>query len=92
MAGVDGITGDPTVVTAAGTGPQAAGAPPLVVDGEVQIQATLTAVADGEDAENTVRAVRDAVHAAPRTAARSWSAAPPRSSSTPSTPRPATCG
>ena len=51
------------VVTAAGTGPQAAGAPPLVVDGEVQIQATLAAAADSEEAENTVRAVRDAVHA-----------------------------
>ncbi len=31
----------------------------------MQIQATLSAVADGEDAENTVRAVRDAVHAIP---------------------------
>ena len=41
VAGVEGISGEPTVVTAAGAGPQAAGAPPLVVDGEVQIQATL---------------------------------------------------
>ena len=65
IAGVDGIAGEPTVVTAAGTGPQAAGAPPLVVNGEVQVQATLSAVADGEAAENTVRAVRDAVHAIP---------------------------
>jgi len=62
VAGVDGISGEPTIVTAAGTGPQAAGAPPLVVDGQVQIQATLTAAADSEEAENTVRAVRDAVH------------------------------
>lgn len=65
VAGVDGITGTPVVVTAAGTGPQAAGAPPLVIDGQVQIQATLSAVADGEDAENTVRAVRGSVHALP---------------------------
>jgi RND superfamily putative drug exporter len=65
VAEVDGISGAPTVVTAAGAGPQASGAPPLVVDGQVQIQATLSAVADGEDAENTVRAVRDAVHAIP---------------------------
>ena len=39
-----------------------------MVDGEVQIQATLTAAADSEEAENTVRAVRDAVHAHARTA------------------------
>ena len=36
-----------------------------MVNGEVQIQATLDAVADCEEAENTVRAVRDAVHAIP---------------------------
>ena len=65
VAAVEGISGEPTIVTAAGTGPQAAGAPPLVVNGEVQIQATLSAIADGEEAENTVRAVRDAVHAIP---------------------------
>ncbi len=65
VAGVPGISGEPSVLTAAGTGPQAAGAPPLVVNGEVQIQATLTGIADGEEGENTVRAVRDAVHAIP---------------------------
>ncbi len=65
VAGIDGISGEPTVVTEAGAGPQAAGAPPLVVNGEVQIQATLDAAADSEAAENTVRAVRDAVHAIP---------------------------
>jgi len=65
VGGVDGISGEPTAVTAGGTGPQAAGAPPLVVNGQVQIQATLAAAADSEDAENTVRAVRDAVHALP---------------------------
>ena len=62
VAGVDGISGEPTLVTAAGAGPRAAGTPPLVVDGEVQIQATLDAASDSEEAENTVRAVRDAVH------------------------------
>jgi RND superfamily putative drug exporter len=62
VAGVDGISGEPTLVTAAGAGPRAAGTPPLVVDGEVQIQATLAAASDSEEAENTVRAVRDAVH------------------------------
>lgn len=61
VGAVEGISGEPTIVTAAGAGPQAAGAPPLVVDGQVQIQATLTAAADSEEAENTVRAVRDAV-------------------------------
>jgi RND superfamily putative drug exporter len=65
VAEVDGISGAPAVVTAGGAGPQASGAPPLVINGQVQIQATLSAVADGEDAENTVRAVRDAVHAIP---------------------------
>ena len=63
VAAVPGISGEPTIVTEAGTGPQAAGAPPLVVDGQVQIQATLADAADSEPAENTVRAVRDAVHA-----------------------------
>ena len=91
VAGVDGITGTPTVVTAAGTGPQAAGAPPLVVNGQVQIQATLSAVADGEDAENTVRAVRDAVHALPDGGSILVGGERP-SSWTPSTPPPATCG
>ncbi len=65
VGAVPGISAPPTAVTAAGAGPQSAGQPPLVVDGTVQIQATLTAAADSEDAENTVRAVRDAVHAIP---------------------------
>ena len=66
VAGVDGhLAVSRQSLTAAGTGPQAAGAPPLVVNGEVQIQATLTGVSDGEEGENTVRAVRDAVHAIP---------------------------
>ncbi|HOZ57506.1 MAG TPA: MMPL family transporter [Nakamurella multipartita] len=64
-AGVEGISGEPAVLTAAGVGPQAAGLPPLVVDGKVQIEATLTAASDSEAAEETVRAVRTAVHAVP---------------------------
>ena len=65
VGAVDGISGEPQILTAAGTGPQAAGAPPLVVDGKVQIQATLSAAADSEEAEATVRAVRTAAHAVP---------------------------
>ena len=65
VGGVDGISGEPQILTAAGAGPQAAGAPPLVVDGKVQIQATLSAAADSEEAEATVRAVRTAAHAVP---------------------------
>ena len=73
-------------------GPQAAARRRWWWTGPVQIQATLTAAADSEERRTTVRAVRDAVHARRRTAARSWSAAPRRSRSTPSTPRRATCG
>ena len=65
VGGVDGISGRPAVVTEAGVGPQAAGAPPLVVNGTVQIQATLDAAADSEQAEEAVRAVRAAAHAVP---------------------------
>ncbi len=65
VAGVDGISGEPAVLTSAGVGPSAAGAAPLVVDGTVQIQATLAAAADSEAAEATVRAVREAAHAVP---------------------------
>ncbi len=65
VGAVPGISSPPAALTAAGAGPQAAGQPPLVVDGTVQIQATLSAAADSEDAENTVRAVREAVHAIP---------------------------
>ena len=41
VAGVEGISGEPAVVTAAGTGPQAAGGAAAGGDGQVQIQATL---------------------------------------------------
>jgi len=65
VASVDGISGQPTVVTETTGGRPSSSAPPKVVDGLVQVQATLTATSDSEDAQNTVRAVRDAVHAIP---------------------------
>ncbi|MBE1492763.1 MMPL family transporter [Plantactinospora soyae] len=52
----------------ASTGPGAPGgaaAEPKVVDGRVQLQATLTTSADSEEAEETVRRLRVAVHAVP---------------------------
>jgi RND superfamily putative drug exporter len=61
---VPGLSADPVVVTAASAG----GAPstaPLVVDGRIQIQATPTAAADSAEAEQTVRDVRNALHALP---------------------------
>ncbi|MBM9469060.1 MMPL family transporter [Nakamurella leprariae] len=39
------------------------GGPPLVVDGRVQVQATLTDAADSQAAEDTIRAARAALHA-----------------------------
>ncbi|ASW56217.1 hypothetical protein CIK06_21735 [Plantactinospora sp. KBS50] len=53
----------------AGAAPDTAGgqdaAAPKVVDGRVQLQATLTAPADSSAAEETVRQIRTAVHAVP---------------------------
>ncbi len=43
----------------------APGGPPKVVDGRVQIQATLTSAPDSDAAESTVRAIRAAAHAVP---------------------------
>ncbi len=51
------------VVTAQGR--PAPGGAPKVVDGRVQLQATLAAAPDSEQADETVRALRDAVHAVP---------------------------
>ncbi len=65
VAGIDGISGAPTLVTETAGGRPSSSAPPKVVDGLVQVQATLTATSDSEDGQNTVRAVRDAVHAIP---------------------------
>lgn len=66
VAAVPGISGQPAAVSASGA-PASAGAPqtPAVVDGRVQIQATLAATPDSQAAKDTVRAVRAAVHALP---------------------------
>jgi putative drug exporter of the RND superfamily len=45
--------------------PGAPGDPPRVVDGRVQLQATLQAAADSQEADRTVRDLRVAVHAVP---------------------------
>ncbi|GAA3744839.1 MMPL family transporter [Plantactinospora mayteni] len=45
--------------------PGASGGPPKVVDGRVQLQATLRPPADSAEAEQTVRELRVAVHAVP---------------------------
>ncbi|MGX7675625.1 MMPL family transporter [Plantactinospora sp. DSM 117369] len=58
---------DPNAVgseTAPGA-PGASGGPPKVVDGRVQLQATLMAPADSAEAEQAVRELRVAVHAVP---------------------------
>ena len=64
LATVDGVAADPIVVSAPGQGAPGTGAP-LVVDGRVQLQATLTAAADSEQARTAVEQVRTAVHALP---------------------------
>ncbi|WP_240757689.1 MMPL family transporter [Nakamurella flava] len=66
VAAVPGISGQPAAVTASGA-PASAGnpQPAAVVDGRVQIQATLASTPDSPAAKDTVRAVRDAVHALP---------------------------
>ncbi|MFC6021727.1 MMPL family transporter [Plantactinospora solaniradicis] len=59
---------DPGGSTGPGAGPGTPGgaaAEPKVVDGRVQLQATLTASADSEQAEETVRRLRVAVHRVP---------------------------
>jgi RND superfamily putative drug exporter len=62
LRGVPGLAPDPMVVSA---GPTSAAAAPLVVDGRIQIQATVTASSDSDAAEQTVRAVRTALHQLP---------------------------
>ncbi|WFE61803.1 MMPL family transporter [Micromonospora sp. WMMD714] len=47
------------------TGPPDPDAPPLVVDGQVQLEATLTDPPDSDAAERTVRDLREAVHRVP---------------------------
>ena len=93
VAGVEGISGQPTLVTddraAARRRPDA---PPKVVNGLVQVQATLTATVGLARTPRTPsgRCVTPCTPS-PSTAARSWSAGTPPSRSTPSTPRRATC-
>lgn len=55
---VDGVA--PGVAALSQSG--APGGPPKVVDGRVQIQATLTESADSDGAEDTVREIRETVH------------------------------
>nr|WP_240188871.1 MMPL family transporter [Nakamurella flavida] len=61
LAGVAGLAPDPTVVSAQPGGDGA----PLVVDGRVQIQATLTAASDSAEARATVEQARTVLHALP---------------------------
>ncbi|GIG92683.1 membrane protein [Plantactinospora endophytica] len=56
--------GDPNA-TGPDAGPGSSGGPPKVVDGRVQLQATLRAPADSAEAEQTVRELRVAVHRVP---------------------------
>ncbi|MGK5674398.1 MMPL family transporter [Micromonospora sp. URMC 106] len=58
VAAVRPVTGEPT-------GPPDPNAPPKVVDGTVQLQATLADPPDSDGAERTVRELRRAVHAVP---------------------------
>ncbi|MEO3930946.1 MMPL family transporter [Micromonosporaceae bacterium B7E4] len=51
--------------TGSDAAPGASAGPPKVVDGRVQLQATLMAPADSAEAEQTVRELRVAVHAVP---------------------------
>ncbi len=63
---IDGLTPNPVVVSAQPQGaPGAAAGPPLVVDGNVQIQVTPTAATDSAAAKQTVRDVRSKLHALP---------------------------
>ncbi|MEV1146570.1 MMPL family transporter [Micromonospora sp. NPDC049799] len=52
-------------VTAERAGPPEENAPPKVVDGRVQLEATLAAPPDSDGAERTIRDLRVAVHAVP---------------------------
>lgn len=54
-----------TIPGAPGGAAGTAGAAPTVLDGQVLVQATLTSAADSDEAETTVRAVRDELHALP---------------------------
>jgi len=59
------VPGVVSVVPYTGAGPPVAGAAPIVVDGLVQLEATLAAPSDSQAAQNTVSDLRAAVHAVP---------------------------
>ncbi|PWK64426.1 RND superfamily putative drug exporter [Streptomyces sp. CG 926] len=59
---VDGVA-SATPVTASASGRP--GGEPLLVDGRIRIDATLTSAADSDEAKNTVRELRERVHAVP---------------------------
>ncbi|GAB3152765.1 MMPL family transporter [Micromonospora sonneratiae] len=66
VRGVPGIAQvSPVSANGAPTGRPGTDATPRVVDGRIQLQATLSAAPDSEAAERTVRQLRQAVHAVP---------------------------
>ncbi|MEU3454279.1 MMPL family transporter [Micromonospora sp. NPDC006766] len=63
--GVPGVSSVRPVTAAGPGGPTQPNAQPLVVDGRVQLEATLTDPPDSHAAEQTVRNLREAVHKVP---------------------------
>ncbi|MBW4702646.1 MMPL family transporter [Micromonospora sp. RL09-050-HVF-A] len=63
--GVPGVAAVRPVTRRDQTGPPDPDAPPLVVDGRVQLEATLTDPPDSDAAERTIRDLREAVHRVP---------------------------
>ncbi|MBO4163263.1 MMPL family transporter [Micromonospora antibiotica] len=63
--GVPGVAAVRPVTRRDQTGPPDPNAPPLVVDGRVQLEATLTDPPDSDAAERTIRDLREAVHRVP---------------------------
>ncbi|MEV4769112.1 MMPL family transporter [Micromonospora humida] len=63
--GIAGVSTVRPVTQRDQAGPPDPDAPPLVVDGRVQLEATLTDPPDGDAAERTIRDLREAVHRVP---------------------------
>ncbi|MEU1754245.1 MMPL family transporter [Micromonospora matsumotoense] len=63
--GVAGVAAVRPVTRRDQAGPPDPDAPPLVVDGQVQLEATLTDPPDSDAAERTIRDLREAVHRVP---------------------------
>ncbi|MFJ6199343.1 MMPL family transporter [Micromonospora sp. NPDC092111] len=63
--GVPGVAAVRPVTQRDQAGPPDPKAPPVVVDGRVQLEATLTDPPDSDAAEQTIRDLRDAVHQVP---------------------------